>query len=32
MAKWKIIEQKELKEYIVKDIHDLLESEGFWNE
>lgn len=24
--------QKELKEYIVKDIHDLLESEGFWNE
>lgn len=24
--------QKELKEYIVKDLHDLLEMEGFWNE
>jgi len=24
--------QKELKEYVVKDLHYLFEQEGFWNE
>ena len=24
--------QKELKEYVVKDLHNIFEQEGFWNE
>jgi len=24
--------QKELKEYVVKDLHKIFEQEGFWNE
>ncbi len=24
--------QKELKEYVIKDLHEFLEQEGFWNE
>lgn len=24
--------QKEIKEYVVKDLHYILEQEGFWNE
>ena len=24
--------QKELKEYVIKDLHSILEQEGFWNE
>lgn len=31
MARWKAIEQK-LKEYVVKDLHNIIEQEGFWNE
>lgn len=24
--------QKELKEYVIKDLHSIMEQEGFWNE
>ena len=24
--------QKELKEYIIKELHNMIEQEGFWNE
>lgn len=24
--------QKELKEYVIKDLHELIKQEGFWNE
>lgn len=24
--------QKELKEYVIKDLHNIIEQEGFWNE
>lgn len=24
--------EKELKAYVVKDLHDIIEQEGFWNE
>lgn len=24
--------QKELKEYVIRDLHNIIEQEGFWNE
>ena len=28
----KLHPQKELKEYMIKDLHNIIEQEGFWNE